>query len=94
MKKKFSFRSLFLALGLASIVGGAANAQQANQPATQPFYYDPELTGTVRASYHQKSGRYAALLFQPHTKPYTACGLVFQGLKGKPISNLTVTVDL
>jgi hypothetical protein len=61
---------------------------------SQLFTYDPTNSGTVSTSYVNHFQRLAALLVQPHTVKTTACGYLFQGMQGLPLSTATYTIDI
>jgi hypothetical protein len=82
---------------IANAINSTGASQQnlvAHSSYTQLFTYDPSLSGTVSAYYVSKSHRLAALLVQPHSVVNTACGFLFQGLQGLPLSTLTFSIDL
>jgi hypothetical protein len=85
----------------ASAQGAATSTAQAapenslvKRGYNQLFIFDPGNSGTVAASYTTKFSRIAALLVQPHSVKNTACGALYLGLTGLPISNLILGVDL
>jgi hypothetical protein len=61
---------------------------------SQLFTYDPTNSGTVAVSYVNHYHRLAALLVQPHTVKKTACGYLFQGLQGLPLSTARYSIDI
>ncbi len=91
-----------LLLVTLSLSGLSANAQNLGGNAknilkrgySQLFTYDPNNSGTVAVSYVNHFSRLSSLLVQPHTVIKTACGYLFGGLQGLPLSTATYSIDI